>query len=251
MSPALELVLVALAGFGGGFVNTLAGGGSMLMVPALMLMGLPAGIANGTSRVPILAQCLTSATAFARAGRLERAPTLDVAPVVIVGALIGAYVATLVPDRIFEPVLVGTMIVMAVLLLARPETLAPGPDEVPRRVTGSPGRMALAFAAGLYGGVLQAGAGIVFLTLLAGVLRYDLVRANALKAVVMLSYIVVTVGVFAARGMIVWDAAAVMTVGAVAGAWVGARLALGRGTAWIRWLVIAMVVALSVWVLVR
>ncbi len=248
---ALELVGVAAAGLAGGFVNTLAGGGSVIMVPALMLLDVSGGVANGTSRVPILAQCLTSAATFGRAGKLERGPALDVAPLTIVGALVGAYVATLVPNGIFEPMLLGTMVVMAIALLARPETLAPPPGTPVRKVMGSPLMMVMALAAGFYGGVLQAGAGILFLTILSGVLRYDLLRANALKAVVMLSYIVVTVAVFAWKGRILWDAAAAMTVGSVLGAWVGARVALKHKLGWIRWLVILMVVATSVWVVVR
>lgn len=250
MTPA-EIAAVAAAGLGGGFVNTLAGGGSMIMVPALMLVGVPADIANGTSRVPITAQCMTSAATFAHAGRLERGPALDVAPLAIAGALLGAYVATLIPNRIFEPLLVGTMMLMALGMLWRPETLAPPEGTPVRHVMGSPGAMLLTLLAGFYGGVLQAGAGIVFLALLSGVLRYDLVRANALKAIVMLSYIVVTVGVFAYRGRIAWEAAGAMTIGAVLGAWIGARVALAAGSRWIRWLVIAMVIAMGVWVLVR
>jgi hypothetical protein len=247
----LELAALAGAGLAAGFVNTLAGGGSMIMVPALLLAGVPADVANGTTRVPILAQCATSAATFARARRLERAPALDVAPLAVVGALAGAWIATLIPNRIFEPLLVGTMMVMAVTMLLRPETLAPPPGTEPRRVLGAPLAMLCTLAAGFYGGVLQAGAGIVLLALFSGLLRYDLIRANALKAIVMLAYIAVTVAVFAARGRIEWAAAGVMTIGAVLGAWLGARLALQAGAAWIRWVVLAMVLALGGWVLWR
>jgi hypothetical protein len=245
------LALGAGAGLAGGFVNTLAGGGSSIMVPVLMLGGLPADVANGTSRVPILAQCVTGAATFARAGRLERAPAFDVAPLAIVGALAGAYAATVVPNRVFEPLLVTTMVVMAAAMLLRPETLAPPPGIPPRRVLAAPATALATLAAGFYGGLLQAGAGLVFLALLSGLLRYDLVRASALKAVVMLGYIAVTVGVFAARGRIAWVPAAAMAVGAVVGAWLGARMALGPGVRWIRWVVVAMVAVLCTWVLLR
>jgi len=249
--PTLALVAAALAGLGGGFVNTLAGSGSMIMVPALMLAGVPADMANATSRVPILAQCLTSATAFARAGRLERGPALDVAPPLIAGALVGSYVATLVPNRIFEPMLIGTMLVMAVLMVLGRDQFAIDATTPPRKVLGSPSTIAITLVAGFYGGLIQAGAGFVLLALLSGLLRYDLVRANALKAVVMLSYIIVTVVVFAARDRIVWGAAGAMTIGSVLGAWLGAKVALGRGAEWIRWIVIAMVLATCVWLFVR
>src|SRR5205814_333131 len=88
VNHALELGLLAGAGLFGGFVNTLAGGGSIVMVPAMMVLsGMPANIANATSRVPIFAQCATSTVAFARAKRLEAKPALDVTPLTIVGAI--------------------------------------------------------------------------------------------------------------------------------------------------------------------
>jgi uncharacterized membrane protein YfcA len=246
-----ELAGLVTAGAAGSFVNTLAGGGSMILVPSLMLFGLPADLANGTSRVPILAQCATGAYGFARGGRLETAAAFDAAPLTLVGALVGAYVATILPNAVFEPLLVGTMIVMALGLLLRPDTLAPPEGTTPRRAMGSPLSMLALLLAGFYGGVLQAGAGLVFLALLAGLLRYDLVRANALKAVVMLAYIAVTVGVFAAYGKIAWEPALAMTAGAIAGAWLGVRLAIKRGVQLIRVVVIVAVIAVSIYVVVR
>jgi uncharacterized membrane protein YfcA len=251
VSTTFELVAVGVAGLIGGFINTLAGGGSIVMVPAMMMVGLPAGIANATSRVPIFAQCLTSTVTFARAKRLEKKPTLDVTPLAIVGAIAGAWIETLLPDRFYRPFLLVTMIAMALLLLVRAETLAPPPGTEPRRVLGSPVPMLLTLAAGFFGGLIQAGAGFVLLALFAGALRYDLVRSNALKAVVMLAYIAVTVVIFALRGRVVWEIAGAMTVGSVIGAWIGARTAIARDSGWIRWLIVAMVIAMCVWIAIR
>lgn len=251
MSTTFELVAVGVAGLIGGFINTLAGGGSIVMVPAMMMAGLPAGIANATSRVPIFAQCLTSTATFARAGKLETKPALDVTPLAIVGAIAGAWVETIVPDRFYQPFLLGTMILMALLMLVRSDTLAPPAGAEPRRVLGAPLPMLLTLAAGFFGGLIQAGAGFVLLALFSGVLRYDLVRANALKAVVMLAYIAVTVAVFAFAGRIRWEIAGVMTIGSVIGAFVGAHTAIHRDPAWLRYLVIAMVVAMCIWIALR
>ncbi len=248
-----EIEIAALAGAGviGSFVNTLAGGGSMVMVPAMMMAGLPATIANATSRVPIAAQCLTSTVTFARAKKLERAPALDVAPLAIAGAIAGAWVETLIPERVYQPFLLATMIAMALLLLVRAETLAPPPGAEPRRVLGAPLPMLATLAAGFFGGLVQAGTGFVLLALLAGLLRYDLVRANALKAIVMLAYVIVTIVVFVLRGRVVWEVAGAMTAGSIVGAWLAARVALTRSPGWIRYLAIAMAIAMCVWVAVR
>ena len=100
-------------------------------------------------------------------------------------------------------------------------------------------------AAGFYGGLLQAGAGLVFLAIFAGGLRYDVVRANALKALVMLLYIAVTVAVFIAYDMMAWRAGLVVAAGAALGAWGAARLAMTtHGPRITRIVVVAAVVAL-------
>jgi uncharacterized membrane protein YfcA len=247
----LELLAIAGAGLAGSFVNTLAGGGSMVMVPAMMMVGLPATIANATSRVPIGAQCLTSAASFARAKKLDARPALDVAPLAIAGAIGGALVETIIPDAFYRPFLLYTMIAMALLLLVKSDALAPPADTPPKKVLGAPVPMLATIGAGFFGGLIQAGTGFVLLALLSGLLRYDLVRANALKAVVMLAYVVLTIVVFALRGRIVWDVAGAMTIGSVIGAWAGAKLALARSPDWIRYLVIAMAIAMCGWVAIR
>ncbi len=247
MSPEHAAALAA-AGLAAGALNTLAGGGSLMMLPALMFVGAGMGgdVANGTSRVAILAQCLAGAATFARGGHLPRGAARTIVPPVLVGAVAGAYLATLLPNRIFEPMLLGTLAIMAVALMINPARFAPPPGTEPRQVRGLAALAGL-FVAGLYGGVLQAGAGLVFLAILAGGLRYDLVRANALKALVMLVYIAATVVVFAAAGMIQWLPAACMSVGTVLGAWGAAHMAMGpRGIVITKAVVIAAVIGIAV-----
>lgn len=251
MEP-LDAAALAGAGLAAGALNTLAGGGSLLLVPALMLAGgMTADLANGSSRVAILAQCLAGAATFARGGRIPRGAARRIVPPVLLGAIAGAWLVTLLPNRIFEPMLLGTLGVMALALLVNPARFAPPPDAEPREVRGAAAVAGL-FVAGLYGGVLQAGAGLVFLAILAGGLRYDLVRANALKALVMLVYIAATVVVFAVADKIRWAPAAVMSVGAVVGAWGAARLAMSaRGMAVTKAVVVLAVVGMATAIVVR
>lgn len=254
--PPLELLhAAALAGAGlaAGALNTLAGGGSLVLVPALMLVGagMPADAANASSRVAILAQCVAGAATFARGGHVPSGAARRIVPPVLAGAVIGAYVATRLPNRIFEPMLLVTLAVMALALLVNPSRFAPAPGTEPRAVRGAAALAGL-FVAGLYGGVLQAGAGLVFLAILAGGLRYDLIRANALKALVMMVYIAATVAVFAAAGMVHWLPAAVMSIGTVIGAWGAARLAMGsRGIAITKGVVVVAVIGMGVAIALR
>jgi uncharacterized membrane protein YfcA len=140
---------------------------------------------------------------------------------------------------------------MALALAVNPARFAPAPGTEPRQVRGVAALAGL-FVAGLYGGVLQAGAGLVFLAILAGGLRYDLVRANALKALVMLVYIAATVVVFAAAGMIEWVPAACVSAGTLVGAWGAARMAMGtRGVAITKAVVVVAVIGMGVAIALR
>jgi len=253
MAPVVPLDAAALAGAGlvAGAINTLAGGGSLLTVPVLMLYGLPADVANATNRVPVLGQCLSGTAAFARGRRLPGRAAWLVVPPIIAGAAVGAWIATRVPNRVFEPILIATLVVMAVALVVDPRRWSPPADSEPRSAR-TPWALLSMFGAGVYGGALQAGTGLILLAILAGGLRYDLVRANALKALVMLLYIAVTVAVFAARGLIDWTMAGVVTAGSVVGAWAAAHLAMSpRGLAVTRIAVIVVVLALAAAVVVR
>lgn len=250
----LDAALVAtLIGTGlvAGALNTLAGGGSLLLVPALMLTGMTATLANATSRVAVLAQCTASVIGFARRKRLPTAAARPILPPVVAGAAIGAVVASRMPDRVYEPLLLVTLGVMALAMLVSPSRFVPPEGAEPRSPT-SPAAIAALFVAGVYGGVLQAGAGLVLIAIFAGGLRYDLVRANALKALVMLIYIAGTVAVFAGHDRIVWGPALVLAGGAAIGGWGASQLALSkRGLEITNWVVVAAAIGLAVTVALR
>jgi uncharacterized protein len=248
---ALHAVLLVLTGIAGGFVNTVAGGGSLIMVPALMLLGLPATRANATSRVAVLAQSTTSAYSFARAGRLDRESALDVVPATVAGAIAGAYVATIIPARIFQPLLVATMLATAFLLFARPETLAPPPGTERRRATGRPLAMLALVGCGFYGGLLQGGVGIVLISVLGGLLRYDLVRGNALKGLIVAVYTVPVLALFLWRGLVDWAPALILALGNSVGAQVAVMFAVKQGQNAVRKLVVAIVIVSSTYILAK
>lgn len=225
MSLFTILLLIA-AGTVAGWVNTVAGGGSMVSVPALMWYGLSADVANGTSRIAILAQGFAAVSAFRREKRLDTSLLTTVAVPSVVGAVLGAYVATLVPEHVFRPILIATLVLMAASMFLKPTAFSPPPDAVPfSEGTKFRARLAL-FAVGFYGGFLQAGVGIMLLVVLAGLCRIDLVRGNALKVAVVFVYTIVVVLVFAARSKVDWTSGAVLAVGNVLGAELGVRFAV-------------------------
>lgn len=239
------------AGVAAGFINTMAGGGSLLTLPALMLLGMPANVANGTNRLAVVAQSLSGVLAFHREDKLHTEAVLPVAAPTILGAIVGAGVAAWSPPEILEPVLLGTMIVMALLMLVRPKMVLADEGEEPGRPWKDPKALAGLFAAGLYGGFVQAGVGFVLLAVLGGVLRYDAVRANALKLVCTLLFGTVALGIFVYADQVVWIPAAVLAAGTVIGSQLGVRFAVKVDPKVLRAIIFVCVLATCIAVLVR
>ena len=198
----LTLSILVVSGVFAGFINTLAGGGSLLTLPALMLLGMPADIANATNRVGVLLQSAEGMRGFNRYGMLAREALVPILAPTVAGALAGSLIASYLPATVLEPVLLITLITMAVVIVVRPSMVAPPLGTPPLALRDAPSGYVWLFAAGVYGGFVQAGVGFVLLAALAGVLRYDLVRANALKVAATAIFAVVALVVFVARDQV-------------------------------------------------
>ena len=239
----IQLALLGAAGLVGGFVNTLAGGGSLVTLPALLLLGLPADVANATNRVGVLAQSVVAARGLARDSRLAAAAKARVLAPALAGALVGAWIAARTPPEALKPILLATLVAIAFAMAWKPHLVVPGPGEVPLDPRERRFGVAGLFLIGAYGGFLQVGVGILLLVFLGSVLRYDLVLGNALKSLVVAALTMVALTVFALAGQVWWVPGLLMSVAMVAGARLGVRFALTRGHDAIRRVLFATVVA--------
>lgn len=242
MWPAL-LPTLALVGAGVvvGWVNTLAGAGGLVAFPALLLAGLDAHTANGTLRVAIIVQSLVGVTAFRHAGRLPLAPLRSVLPLVVVGAAAGSWVATALAVATLTVIELVVLCVMAFGLLVRQSWLVPKQDEVPRALSWATGLALL--CTGFYGGMVQAGVGLLLVGVLCGGMRFDLLRGNAIKLAVTLAFNLVSLSIFLSAGQVEWRRGALLASGSVAGALIAVRFAVRRGQDAIRWVIIIAVLA--------
>jgi uncharacterized membrane protein YfcA len=223
-------------------INTLAGGGSLITVGLLVFLGLPGTLANGTNRIGVLVQNITSAWRFRAEGVSGFRDAGRTLVPLLVGSLIGAYGISRVTPELFER-LFGLVMLALLFPMLRPSK---PPTSADPRPPWSPAlRAAVFFAIGLYGGAIQAGIGIfvVFALSRAG---YDLVRANSIKVVLIAALTIVAVPVFILSGQVVWPAAAALVVGFAAGGTVGVRLAVLGGERLIRPVLAVAVVALGV-----
>jgi hypothetical protein len=228
MSP-FEIALLIAVGLVAGVVNTLAGGGSLLTVPLLVIFGLPGTIANGTNRVGILVQGVVACWRFDAEGISELRSALPLLPPILLGSIIGAAAATQISDSTFEKIFAGIMLILLIpIFQGGPQPAAPGGPRWSPWTRGI-----ILFAIGLYGGAVQAGVGLLLLFALnrAG---FDLARANAIKIVIATALALVTVPVFIFERQVAWLPAAFVSIGFTIGAAAGARFAALGGASAIR-----------------
>lgn len=230
---ALDLLLL-VGGAVAGFVNAIAGGGSALTVPLLMLTGLDAAVANGTNRLAVAVQATASSATFHRKGIRPWPSVGRAALFALPGAVLGAAVAVRVSADALEVLFGLLFLVLAALLVRRPTWLVPRPAGGQAAPTSTRWSGPALFAVGVYGGLLQAGVGIPLLVVLVRGLGLDLVRGNAAKAALVLVYTALILLVFGAAGQIEWRAGAVLAAGGLVGSVLGARAAIERGADFIR-----------------
>ena len=157
------------------------------------------------------------------------------------GASLGAFLTLWINPDILKYVLLSAMIAIALLMLLSPHVIAPPEGTREYTIRERPFGFVMLFGAGLYGGFVQAGVGFVLIAALSAELRYDLVRANALKVVCTAVLSFVSLGVFAAAGRVEWIAGVILALGATVGATLSVKLALNVEQRVIKWLLFVMV----------
>lgn len=243
MEIAVEQILILFfTGLAAGVINTLAAGGSNLTLPALMIMGMPADIANGTNRVGIVLQSVVSTLGFRKHKKI---PTNDLGPILlptIVGGLLGAVAASFAPPAMLKPLLLISMISMALVILIFPKVIIPPSDTTPFLMKERPWAWLWIGLAGFYGGFVQAGVGFILITALAGSLRYDLVRTNALKIICTLVFTVVALAIFIWQDQVLWVPGLLLACGTMLGAHLAVKFAINADPALLKWFIFAMTI---------
>ncbi len=243
-STPVLLLAVPAVGFAAGFINTLAGSGSLVTLPMLILLGLPATVANGTNRVGILVQGLVSVATFRRRGALDFGGSLRLVLPAVLGAAVGAELAVDLNEALLRRLIGVLMLVMLVVVLARPTRFL----AARRRERGvsiwieAP----LFFLIGAYGGFIQAGVGIFLLAGLVLGAGYDLVGANGVKNLIVLVFTIAALAVFVINDEVRWLLGGLLAVGNGLGAWAGAHLAVEKGARFVRWVLVAILALSSI-----
>ena len=244
-----ETILLVLAGVAAGFINTVAGGGSLLTLPLLIFFGLPPVIANGSNRIAILLQNILGVAGFKSKGVFVFPFSLWVGLSALAGALIGAKIGVSLSGETFNRILAIVMLAVVLIMIFNP--IKTNSDTSYERTDTKHHVFSIIafFFVGIYGGFIQAGVGFIMMASLTFINRFTLVKTNSIKVFVVFIYTWAALGVFIYEGKVNWPIGLILALGNMTGAWIGSRWSVAKGDVWIKrfMLVMVTVMAIKLW----
>jgi uncharacterized membrane protein YfcA len=227
-------------GFCAGLIDSIAGGGGLVSVPALLAANLPPHLVIGTNKGQSTLGNVGSFASYWRLGNVDR----DRAPVAFVAGLAGGSVGALallsVRPEPLRPIILGLLAFAGLVVLLRGR-LGRGPSRAPDLAHPLLVLAPLAFGLGVYDGFFGPGVGSLLIAAFTLVFGDSLTRASGNAKVANLGSNVAALLVFAWRGTVIWAFALPMALANVAGAMLGSRLAFSRGDRFVRAVVLAVV----------
>ncbi len=243
--PVEHILLVFVIGILTGFINTLSGSGSLISLPILMFIGLPPHVANGTNRIGILFQNLVGTANYHRQRVLHVPMGIKVAIPAILGSIAGAFVVLEMSERAVEIAVAIVLLLMLIPLWFKPKQWLEGKDLSGKKYNVIL-RWLIFFMVGMYGGFIQAGVGIFLLAALVLNAGYDLVKANALKVFINLIFTPFALMVFIIQGQVDWGVGLILALGNGIGAYVASRWSVAWGPAFVRYVLVVVIIGSGV-----
>lgn len=223
-----SLIIIGLAAVAGGLVNAIAGGGTLITFPMLTAVGIPPVAANVTNTVALCPGYLGATFAQMKDLRGQGRRLWLLLPASALGGIAGGILLLHTSDNTFR-MLIPYLILLAVVLLAfqdrfRNWVMSRGGNEEAKHLNEA-WTILPVIPATVYGGYFGAGVSVIVLAVIGLVLEDTLTRLNALKQSIAFSINIAAAIFFLFSGQVVWVAALVMAIGALAGGALGGRLA--------------------------
>jgi uncharacterized membrane protein YfcA len=241
----MELFIVSLASLLAGFVDSIVGGGGLILVPALFAVfpTAPPATLFGTNKGASVWGTAFATVQFSRRVEMRWAALLPAAAASFVAAFAGAWLVTVVSPAYLRKVLPGVLLAVLVYTLFKKEL---GRQHAPRFAGAKEAYLASAIGAviGFYDGFFGPGTGSFLVFLFVRLLGYDFLSASASAKLINTTTNVASLVLFIAKGHIWWHFVLAMALANVAGSLLGTRLALKHGTGFVRLVFIGVVSAL-------
>ena len=241
----MELVIVSLASLLAGLVDSIVGGGGLILVPALFAVypGAAPATLFGTNKSASVWGTSIATLQYSRRVQLRWPVLLPAAGAALLGGFVGAWHVTLVNPAFLRKLLPFILLAVLLYTLAKKDL---GSTHVPRHDRRRETLLACAIGLiiGWYDGFFGPGTGSFFIFLFVRLLGYDFLNASASAKLLNVATNLAALALFAAKGHIWWHIGLVMAVANVAGSLIGTRLALKHGAGFVRGVFIVVVGAL-------
>ncbi|WP_433507535.1 sulfite exporter TauE/SafE family protein [Pseudonocardia halophobica] len=244
-----QLVFLLVAGLVAGAINAIAGGGSLLVFPALLAVGLNPLAANVTNSIAQWPGYVGIVVGNRRELREQRRRIVLTCIMAALGSVVGCILLLVLPGSVFDAVVPALVILASVVMALGPYLKrwigTPDPDAPDRTAWLLPA----VFLAGVYGGYFGGALGVILISVLSLLANDTLVRLNALKGLLSLVAASVTVVIFSLRAPVDWTAVAILAPTTLVGGYLGARIARRMPDAVLRWFVVVLGLAVGVYLL--
>jgi uncharacterized membrane protein YfcA len=240
--PVLTFMMLCIASFVAGVMNSVAGGGTLLTFPALLSVVSPV-VANASSTVALVPSSLAGAWGYRSEVRDSKRWLAILFLPSLLGGIVGSLLVTRLPEGFFSASVPWLILTAATLFLIQPYVAVWTGIGRPHAPPSGGLVAAVAFfqfLVAIYGGYFGAGIGILMLSSLSLMGMADIHQMNALKTVLAAVINGVSVVIFVVEGKVEWRYALVMSVAASLGGYCGARLARRLNRTLVRWIVIAI-----------
>ncbi|RII17246.1 hypothetical protein DSC45_13865 [Streptomyces sp. YIM 130001] len=241
------LVVLCLAAAAAGWIDAVVGGGGLLLLPALLLglpAGTPAATALGTNKAVAIVGTTGAAVTYVRKAPVDVRTAVRIGLAALAGSMGGAFFAAGMSTEVLKPVIMAVLIGVAAFVILKP-AFGTAPSAAPpsrRRIVAA---IALAgVGIGFYDGLIGPGTGTFLVLALTAVLHLDLVSASATAKIVNVCTNAGALAMFAWQGAVLWQLAALMAAFNLVGGMVGARMALKKGSGFVRIVLLVTVFAL-------
>ncbi|MDY7222681.1 sulfite exporter TauE/SafE family protein [Halalkalibacterium halodurans] len=246
---SIEVLIFLLAsGFVAAFIDSVVGGGGLISIPALLFAGLPPSVALGTNKLAATMGALTSTINFLQSGHINKKLVFTLLPLSIVGSALGVYIVQLIPSEFLRPIILFLLILVTIYTVFKKNW---GMESNVKHLSGKMIGFVI-FAVlmlGFYDGFLGAGTGsfLIFLFLLLG---FNFVESAGNAKVLNLGSNFAALITFMLFQSVHFFYGIAMGIAMIVGAYVGSRVAIKRGAAYVKVLFIGITVTLigkSIW----
>lgn len=237
----LTLLLIAAA-FIAGMIDSIAGGGGMITIPALLLAGIPPVEALGTNKLQGIFGSTSATIAFARKGHIDFIELWPIALLSLIGGVVGALLATILPINIIRGALPILLILIALYFMLKPNI-----SDIDRTSRMKPFLFGITIVPliGFYDGVFGPGTGSLFMLAFVSLAGYGVLKATAYTKLLNCASNLGSFAAFSLVAVINWKYGILMGVAQFFGAQIGAALAMHVGVKIIKPLLIIMSLGLA------